>query len=114
MPGPQLEQLEEQSKQRLTEFTPSDLHGPEDTALELLKRFASDGWVEAEQRHRCPHCAKDLDAEEVTVFVCPYCGESYSEHGGITTETVFVRHLAQSRSVDWVVAIHGMNTSGAW
>jgi len=112
--GPQLDQLEEQSKQRLTEFTPSDLHGPLATALDLLKRFASDGWVEPEQRHRCPHCAKDLDGEEIRVLVCPYCGESYSEHGGITAETVFVRHLAPNRSVDWVVAIHGMNTSGAW
>src|SRR5713226_4598674 len=107
IPGHQLEKLKEQSSLRLTEFTSRDLPPPEATALDLLSMFASDGWVESELRQSCPNCSKYLAGEEITVPVCPYCGESYSEHGGITTETVFVRHLAQTRSVDWVVAIHG-------
>jgi hypothetical protein len=114
MPGPQLERLKEQSNQRLTEFTSRALPPPESTAFDLLNRFASDGWVEREQRHICPRCTHDLNNEEIAGAACPYCGESNSEDHGVTRETIFIRHLAQPRSVDWLVAIHGMNTSGAW
>lgn len=113
-PGPQTERLKEQSDQRHTEFTARDLPGPGDAALALLNRFASDGWVEPDERHSCPQCGQDLDSEQISVPVCPHCGDSYREHGGVVTETVFVRDLGAARSVDWVVAVHGMNTSGAW
>ena len=114
MPGAQIETLKEQSDQRHTEFTTGDLSGPEADALALLMRFASDGWVECRERHHCPECGEDLDRQEITAPVCPHCRKGFREHGGVVGETVFVRELSAARSVDWVVAIHGMNTSGSW
>jgi hypothetical protein len=114
MPEAQVERLREQSDQRFTEFTASGLGPPEKPALELLTRFAADGWVEREERHRCPKCDANLSGQDVAGAECPHCREAYGQNNGVTVETVFVRHLAPIRSVDWVVAIHGMNTSGAW
>jgi hypothetical protein len=114
MPGPQIERLKEQSDQRHSEFTTGGLPAPEADALALLIRFASDGWVERRERHVCPECAEELNAQEITAPRCPRCGKNFREHGGVKGETVFVRDLSAVRSVDWVVAIHGMNTSGAW
>jgi len=114
MSGSQVERLKEQSDQRRTEFTPQDLGPPNATALDLLNRVADDGWLDHLERHKCPVCGRDLNQEERTAPDCPECRSIYNEHGGVTKEAVYVRHLAQTRSVDWVVAIHGMNTSGAW
>jgi hypothetical protein len=114
MTGPQIERLREQSDQRHSEFTTGDLPAPEADALALLMRFASDGWVDRRERHICPECREDLDAQETTAPVCPRCGKSFREQGGVVDEIVFVRELSAVRSVDWVVAVHGMNTSGAW
>lgn len=114
MPGPQIERLKEQSDQRHSEFTTGDLPASEADALALLIRFASDGWVERRERHLCPECAEELNTQEITAPLCPRCGKNFREHGGVVGETVFVRDLSAVRSVEWVVAIHGMNTSGLW
>ena len=114
MPGAQIERLKEQSDQRHSEFTTADLPGPEAGALALLTRFTSDGWVERQERHRCPECGEELDAQAITEPACPSCRKSFVEKGGVVDEIVFVRELGAVRSVDWVVAIHGMNTTGAW
>jgi hypothetical protein len=114
MPRAQTEILKEQSDQRHTEFTAGDLPGPEADALALLARFASDGWVERRERHRCPECGEELDAQAVTEPACPSCRKNFVDKGGVVTEIVFVRELGAVRGVDWVVAIHGMNTTGGW
>lgn len=114
MQGPQLQQLQEQSDLRLTEFSPDSLLPPKDVAADLLGRLEADGWLARVERHTCPGCNQELSEEEIAASVCPHCGVVYSESGGISTETVWVRHLAPTRSVDWVIAIHGMNTSGTW
>lgn len=113
-PGPQLDRLVELSDKRLTEFLPSDLPLFESAAVELLNRVAADGWLERKQRKRCPNCDSQISEEEAAQPVCPHCEVAYSELGGVRVETVYIRNLAPSRVVDWVVAIHGMNTSGAW
>ena len=114
VPGRQLERLQQQSDQRLNEFSPSGLPPPESTATELLDHVATDGWLERKLRQKCPSCDLSLDQEEAAQPSCPNCHEAYGEHGGVITETVYLRNLAPSRAVDWVVAIHGMNTAGAW
>jgi len=77
-------------EQRVREFTPIMLSLPETTAIALLDRLATDGFLAKEAR------------------------ESEDDEGATTIETVYVRKLATDRVVDWVVALHGMNTSGAW
>ncbi|MCG8604145.1 hypothetical protein MJD09_03985 [bacterium] len=110
----QIDVLRELSDKRLNEFTPNALPPPKDTAIELLDRVTDSGWLEREQRHRCPRCEYDLTKQDAEQPECPKCGEAYSQFGGVTCETVYVRNLERSRDVDWVVAIHGMNTTGAW
>lgn len=114
MPDAPVERLKEQSDQRHSEFATTGLPGPEASALALLMRFASDGWVERQERHRCPECGEELDGQAITEQVCPICRKSFAKKGGVVDEVVFVRELGAVRSVDWVVAIHGMNTTGAW
>ncbi len=77
-------------EQRVREFAPVMLSMPEADALALLDRLAADGLLEKEER------------------------TNEDDEGRITTEIVYVRKLAADRIVDWVVALHGMNTSGAW
>lgn len=55
-----------------------------------------------------------LSRQEITLTICPECNEAFSRGGGINETTVYIRKLSPSRNVDWVVAIHGMNTSGPW
>jgi pimeloyl-ACP methyl ester carboxylesterase len=114
IPDPQIERLQELSDKRLSEFTPSALPPPADTAIELLEHIATDGWLKRQQRQTCPNCDFVLSDEEAKQPTCSRCAEPFSERGGVIAETIYVRDLASTRDVDWVVAIHGMNTTGAW
>ena len=78
-------------EQRVREFTPIQLSMPEAVAMALLERLAADGFLLREER--------EIEGEEGSETA---------------TELVYVRKLAADRVVDWVVALHGMNTSGAW
>ncbi|HYC58541.1 MAG TPA: hypothetical protein VEK79_03160 [Thermoanaerobaculia bacterium] len=75
-------------EQRIGEFTPAMLPPPERAAIVLLERLAADGLLHREVRE-----PPDASSEE---------------------EIVYVRKLAPPRVVDWVIAIHGMNSSGEW
>ena len=113
-PADQVNRLHELSDERLTEFIPADLPLPVTSATDLLNRVAADGWLERRQRQRCPQCKEDLTETEAGQEVCVHCNEAFSAHGGISIEIFYSRDLPQTRDVDWVVAIHGMNTRGAW
>ncbi|MDP9194358.1 MAG: hypothetical protein M3P06_21890 [Acidobacteriota bacterium] len=111
--GTQVARLRELFENRITEFNADDLP-PRETAVALLERLVTDGWLTRTLRRRCPHCNEQLDDATAAGEVCPECNEALSQHGGITTETIYIRDIAPSRVVDWVIAIHGMNTTGAW
>lgn len=110
----QVEALKLQSKRRFNEFSASSLPPPMSDAAALLDAFAEEGWVRREERWRCPQCEEQIGEEEAQEITCPSCESLFQDHGGLTQEVVYVRTLEESRSVDWVVAIHGMNTTGAW
>ena len=110
----QIEKLHHLSDNRLKEFKPSDLPFSERDATKLLDRVVADGWLKREQRQSCPSCEQVLDENEASQPVCPNCQNEYRRRGGVIVQTVYTRELMQSRSVDWVIAIHGMNTTGAW
>ncbi len=114
MPGKQHDALRALMDRSVGEISPSDLPPPADTAIALLDRVAADGWLERKLRHTCPSCEAELDDRQREEPACPFCDAAFYERGGVTTETVYVRSLAPSRDVDWVVALHGMNTRGAW
>ena len=95
MPGPQVERLRELSDLRLNEFAPDALPLPRATALALLDRVTADGWLQRLERRRCHNCDYELTTNETTQVECPNCHVAYTEHGGVITEIVFTRKLAQ-------------------
>jgi hypothetical protein len=88
--GSQPSTLRDLFEQRVETFRGFELGPPDSTAIALLERFVADGFLEKQIR------------------------EIETSEGGIETETIYVRDLAHVRVVDWVIAIHGMNTAGAW
>jgi hypothetical protein len=113
--GLQLDWVHQRSDDRVTELTADAAPPPQSAAQKLLDRIASDGWFEKVTRRTCPNCDSPLTDQQAAEPMCPFCGQPFSDHhGGVTIQVVYVRHLEASRSVDWVVAVHGMNTRGAW
>jgi hypothetical protein len=113
-PVAQVNRLRDLSDERLTEFIPANLPVPLASATKLLDRVAADGWLERKQRQRCPNCKEYLTETEAGEEVCAHCNQAFSDNGGVIIEIFYGRNLLQTRDVDWVIAIHGMNTRGAW
>jgi hypothetical protein len=114
LPKALVAQLREQFDLRLGEFRASDLHPPEAEALALLEQIAADGWIERVERIRCARQGDSLTPQEAAGVECPYCHASLNNPSDVVTEIVFTHQLPPVRTVDWVVAVHGMNTTGAW
>jgi hypothetical protein len=113
-PNAPVAQLREQFDLRLGEFKTSELHPPEAEALALLEQVAADGWIERVERFRCANRGDSLTPQEAAGVECPYCHTSLNKLGDVITEIIFTHQLPPMRTVDWVVAVHGMNTTGAW
>ena len=113
-PAPQLERCRELSSERVNEFHSYELPPPESSAVGLLDQMTADGWLERAVRLRCAHCKEQLPDEQPKPSACLECGEAFAGALAVTSEVVYIRDLAPGRDVDWVIAIHGMNTSGAW
>jgi hypothetical protein len=62
----------------------------------------------------CPNCDIELSDEERRLEFCPNCSQSYAENGGLRQTCRFVYNTVRSRDVIWALALHGMNTRGAW
>ena len=113
-PNSLLNELKRLSDNRLNEFTSDALPLPESAAVALLDRIAEDGWLKKIERLYCPNCDFQLTAQEAAQTVCPNCNEAYNQHDNVIVKTIYIRKLAPIRVVDWVIAIHGMNTRGEW
>lgn len=92
--------LRAESEQRVNEFH-SSIFGPahQDAGTDLLDHLVQDGWLQLKVREVSPHedDGFDHDPDEPPKLINTY-----------------VRRLAATRDVDWVVLVHGMNTRGAW
>jgi hypothetical protein len=62
----------------------------------------------------CRNCNTGLSRDDSRLEVCPNCRQQYAEYGGIQASQVFAFRDLRSRDVSWVLALHGMNTDGAW
>jgi hypothetical protein len=113
-PNSLLNELKRLSDNRLNEFTSDALPLPESAAVALLDRIAEDGWLKKIERLYCPNCDFQLTDQEAAQTVCPNCNEAYNQHDNVIVKTIYIRQLAPTRVVDWVIAIHGMNTRGEW
>lgn len=91
--------------------------GIETDTVRLLDAAAEAHLVERLPAWRCPQsaCHRIIDADAVANYQCPYCGSDFRETGEEPVETVVYRSsVAISRSVPWLIAIHGFNTRGPW
>jgi len=85
-------------------------------AERLLDSVVAQGALAAEQRLYCPASAHHLLSEsDVDSGVCPQCNQSFVDLGGPPEpEKWYIRKAKPTRDVRWMLALHGMNTRGAW
>lgn len=84
-------------------------------AAALLGDLVELGAITKAEVRRCPNCDQELSLEESQGDSCPNCGASFAEHsGGVLVSTTYEREAEIGRPVPWVLALHGMNTKGAW
>jgi hypothetical protein len=81
-------------------------------AAPLLNELAADGFFVVETVRFCGTCEEPLGDGEADR--CPRCQSPLTEPESIRSETQYVRRGERSRDVEWVLALHGMNTRGAW
>jgi hypothetical protein len=91
--------------------------GIEIDVIPLLDAAAEAALVERLSTWRCPEpgCRRIIDADAIANRQCPYCGSDFRETGDNPVKTfVYRSSTAISRSVPWLIAIHGFNTRGPW
>jgi len=111
-PAAAIAEVRQLSDRRVNELRVSDLGTTADDAV--FEKMVGDGWLVRETRRACANglCDHEPTDDDIAAGICPSCGEAITaENVGFT---VYVRDLAPTRDVDWVVVIHGMNTKGAW
>jgi hypothetical protein len=81
--------------------------------LTLLEEIASIGILAKTEGFVCAQCDKFLTIVEAQGEECLYCQCSLSEKQPIPIR-LFVRDVPRARDIIWVLALHGMNTRGAW
>lgn len=68
-------------------------------------------------RYICPCDRREvLTEEQASQDTCPHCDCAFEAdlHARPEAEAVFVRKAPDTRDVRWILALHGMNTVGAW
>ena len=103
------------------ETTPSQLSSESNCksrqAAALLDDLVAGEHMETSTVFHCP-CDNEysLSNEEADQVSCPSCKEAFADKGdGVPLKvTYYVMDAPQRRIVKWVLALHGMNTRGAW
>lgn len=81
----------------------------------LLDAAVAVDWVKRIDTFSCAGCGNMLDNEFMQAGECPICGADLtSSDTKPVPMTVYVSQGPLSRSVPWLVAIHGFNTLGPW
>ncbi len=71
-------------------------------------------WLREETELTCPEGGEELTEEEAAGPVCPNHPEIAFSQTPVERTTFFVHDAPPTRDVPWVLALHGMNTRGAW
>jgi hypothetical protein len=77
---------------------------------------AGTGALTIEKRTLCS-CDKQtlVTLEQAEQELCPACGQAFKDVGARPESIeLYTRDVPRSRDVRWVLALHGMNTTGAW
>lgn len=99
------------------EITPAELSAEtsrgSDDARALLHDAADRDFLTRRTRPICPACEEELPEDCEELPECPYCRNDLTAVPPIVEE-LFAHRGIRKRDVDWVLALHGMNTDGAW
>lgn len=95
------------------------LSGPFDAGEvnRLLEELAGLGQLSKRQVFICPvpECNNLLDSDDLENELCPRCNTDFKETGESPLEqTRFFLRGPLSRSVPWLITVHGMNTRAPW
>lgn len=89
----------------------------EQEGRDVLEALAEHGLLAKQLEYVCA-CNRNesLSVEEARAVVCARCGEAFKERerGAVAVVENYSRHGSRTRDVRWVLALHGMNTRGAW
>src|SRR4051812_32762806 len=95
----------------------NEVNSEEQVATRFLDRVAGTGALDIERKFVCP-CDKkrDLTQEQAELDVCASCGEAFvaDHHARPAPVAIYNRKATMTRDVRWMLALHGMNTPGAW
>jgi hypothetical protein len=83
----------------------------------LLEQLTDLGQISKRQVSICPtpDCNNLLDNDDLENKICPRCNTDFRETGETPLkQTRFFLRGPLSRSVPWLIAIHGMNTRASW
>lgn len=79
----------------------------------LLDDIADAGYLRISLTRPCPHCRQELTEDDITRLRCS-CGLYLEEHALPESHRVYIRDGGMLRDIRWALAVHGMNTPGAW
>jgi hypothetical protein len=85
--------------------------------IPLLDAAAEAALVERISVWRCPEpsCRRIIDSDAIANHRCPHCETDFRETGDYPVKSFIYRSsMAISRSVPWLIAIHGFNTRAPW
>lgn len=103
---------------RAKEFIINSLFIPMNEIIDFLDKAASIGLLEKSIEYYCPfeNCGHPLSEIEINNRICTECGQAYIDSLSKKPihEIIYVRHAMTGRDVRWFLALHGMNTRGAW
>ena len=93
----------------------AEAHAKPQDAKGLLDTLVSAGALKMEVRYYCA-CEHQVSKPDIASGVCPNCNRAFQDLGpGIPEpKDIYIRKGIPTRDVQWVLALHGMNTTGAW
>jgi hypothetical protein len=95
----------------------SEANAEEREATKLLDEVATLGLLSRGTQHTCP-CKKAvlLNDSQAAEEICVECGRAFEAdlHKSPIKVWVYIHQAQQTRDVLWLLALHGMNTTGAW
>lgn len=101
------------------QFTTDDLERETNASInditDILKILETEEFLQTMPGTRCPYCHKDLEDEHIEASHCFHCGVDFeTEDRWPESYDIYYRTGERGRDVKWILALHGMNTSGKW
>jgi hypothetical protein len=94
------------------QFVANSSYRPEQ-GQKLLENFVTRGLLTKTVQKVC-RCGQILTDAEAAGEICPHCEQAFVDIGAPEIRTFYSHSGTRRRDVRWALALHGMNTGGAW